>query len=319
MAEAKLTVVLKADEALKAKLKMFYQDDLCEKTPQYAIFQAKADDCTITLYQSGKLMFQGKRAEEESKIWTSLGSTELPPKAAKKSTKTCDLREAGKFCDDTAVGSDEVGTGDFFGPIVVTAAYVKREQFDFLKSIGVRDSKKVTDEKICKMAPEIIAQIPHVTKVLSNPEYNQMRDRGINMNQVKAILHNEVLHQLLKEPQTETKLVVVDQFEPPAAYYRHLQDEKEVVNEITFMTKAEDKCMAVACGSIISRYVFLGEMKRLGQELGYPEGLPFGAGAGVDSFGAMLIEDHGEEMLAKVAKMNFANVEKVRKLYAQTR
>ena len=29
-----------------------------------------------------------------------------------------------------SIGSDEVGTGDYFGPIVVTATYVEKENID---------------------------------------------------------------------------------------------------------------------------------------------------------------------------------------------
>lgn len=317
MADKSLTVVLKADAALKEKLRAFYADDFCDKVPQYAAFQAKVDDCTVTLYDSGKLMFQGKRAEEESSIWSSLGAGEAPAK--KKQEKTTKVSGAGKsgadgFSDTTAVGSDEVGTGDFFGPIVVTAAYVRKEQFSFLCELGVRDSKKLTDEKIMRIAPQIMEQIPHVTRVLSNPEYNEMRAREINMNQIKALLHNECLFRLLRDQKVEPITVVVDQFEPPAAYYKHIAGEANKVEDICFMTKAEDKCLAVACGSIISRYTFLIEMKKLGEAYGILEEIPFGAGVGVDAFGAELVREHGEEILTKVAKMNFANVEKVRQL-----
>ncbi len=48
-----------------------------------------------------------------------------------------------KIYYSTAIGSDEVGTGDYFGPIVVTAAYVKKEDIKYLESLGVKDSKKI--------------------------------------------------------------------------------------------------------------------------------------------------------------------------------
>ncbi len=322
MADKINTVVLKADTNLIAKLKAFYQDEFCEKTPNFAVFQAKVDACTVTLYESGKLMFQGNRAQEESSIWTAFLEARgeapqgLPAKKAATPHGAPAKKAAGSstndFVDGTAIGSDEVGTGDFFGPVVVTAAFVEETQFDRLMELGVRDSKKISDEKILKIAPVLIEEIAHETKILSNPEYNAMQDAGNNMNQIKAILHNECLLRLSKRKPGNQ--VVVDQFEPPQAYYRHLSSESEVVSEITFMTKAEDSCMAVACASIISRYQFLHEMKALGEEYGHPEGLPFGAGPGVDGFGAELLEEFGEDIFPKITKMNFANVEKVRQL-----
>lgn len=41
------------------------------------------------------------------------------------------------------VGSDEVGTGDFFGPMTVVAVYVDAKQIPLLKELGVKDSKKL--------------------------------------------------------------------------------------------------------------------------------------------------------------------------------
>ena len=38
-------------------------------------------------------------------------------------------------------GSDEVGTGDYFGPVCVCASYVTQDNVDFLIKLGVRDSK----------------------------------------------------------------------------------------------------------------------------------------------------------------------------------
>ena len=77
--------------------------------------------------------------------------------------------------------------------------------------------------------------------------------------------------------------------------------------------------MAVACASMISRARFLKEMDLLAESIGHPEGIPLGAGNGVDAFTAALLEEQGPDILQKIAKMNFANVEKVRQLYDQAR
>ena len=39
------------------------------------------------------------------------------------------------------VGSDEVGTGDFFGPMTVVAVYVDAKQIPLLKELGVKTLK----------------------------------------------------------------------------------------------------------------------------------------------------------------------------------
>ena len=70
-----------------------------------------------------------------------------PVEKEKKETKKIEKDE--DRCDYyfiNSVGSDEVGTGDFFGPIVVTASYVNKKDIPFLESLGVRDSKQITEE-----------------------------------------------------------------------------------------------------------------------------------------------------------------------------
>ena len=88
--------------------------------------------------------------------------------------------------DFSTIGSDEVGTGDYFGPIVVTAAFVKKSDIEFLKNLGCTDSKKLTDEKILKIAPEITKKIKYKSIILNNSEYNQKYGVGYNINKLNS-------------------------------------------------------------------------------------------------------------------------------------
>ena len=47
--------------------------------------------------------------------------------------------ERKKYYYISSIGSDEVGTGDYFGPIVVTSAYVSKDNIDFLIDLKVKD------------------------------------------------------------------------------------------------------------------------------------------------------------------------------------
>ena len=77
------------------------------------------------------------------------------------------------------------------------------------------------------------------------------------------------------------------------------------------MTKAEDKNLAVACSSVISRYIFLKEFDKLADSLHIP--LPKGAGAQVDVIGQEIVEKYGRDKLKEVAKLNFANTSRILK------
>ncbi len=307
-----MTIVFKVSDNVKKKMIDFYKDKRREKTPPYAIFQAQEADTIITLYESGKVMFQGISADIDANLWVDmeqhLNHRHIDITSSQNSEKK--KEDHFYFMMDT-IGSDEVGTGDFFGPIVVTAAYAKKEDIAFLDELGVKDSKKLTDEKIKKIIPSLIQKIPYVSYTLSNAEYNDWQEKGYNMNQIKAILHNKVLYQLKEKGYSYDK-IVVDQFVYPKKYFEHIQHATCKVTDITFTTKAEGKCASVAAASCISRYIFLMKMDELSKELGME--LPKGANENVDIIGKNIVKQHGMEKLRSIAKLNFKNIEKIKEL-----
>ena len=311
-----MTIVFKLSDNLKQKVINHYQDMFKEKTPPYAVFQAQEMDGTvITLYESGKIMFQGVSADIDANLWIDMERhlnnriidiTTGKDKKIKDNNKDSDKLIINK----PSIGSDEVGTGDYFGPIVVTASYVSKENESFLNDLGVRDSKKLTDETIIKIAPEIIKQIPHSTIIFDNESYNKYHNEDINMNKIKAILHNKALLNLVKNDYNY-EMIVIDQFVNPKKYFEYIKDAKEIVRNITFYTKAEDKFLSVAAASIISRYVFLVKMNELSKSIGIE--LPKGAGDKVDEVAKEIVEKYGFDKLNSIAKLNFKNTDKIKK------
>ena len=297
-----MNVVIKVNDEIKKKMIEYYKDKVRDKKIPYVVFQAQEEDTVITMYESGKVMFQGVSADVDAAMW---GTALENPKEKQAERK----KENAKYYNCSAVGSDEVGTGDYFGPIVVTATFVSKEDIPFLEKLGVGDSKKIDDSKILKIAPEIAKKIKYKSVILSNREYNENYTKDINMNKIKAILHNRVLYQLVNEVRPKYDYIIVDEFAREARYYDYIKDQKVIQRDITFMTKAEDKNMAVACGSIISRYIFLKEFDKLCDSIHIP--LPKGAGKDVDSIGEEVVEKYGEEKLKDIAKLNFKNTERI--------
>ena len=297
-----MNVVIKVNDEIKKKMIEYYKDKVRDKKIPYVVFQAQEEDTVITMYESGKVMFQGVSADVDAAMWgTALENTKEKQAERKK--------ENAKYYNCSAVGSDEVGTGDYFGPIVVTATFVSKEDIPFLEKLGVGDSKKIDDSKILKIAPEIAKKIKYKSVILSNREYNENYTKDINMNKIKAILHNRVLYQLVNEVRPKYDYIIVDEFAREARYYDYIKDQKVIQRNITFMTKAEDKNMAVACGSVISRYIFLKEFDKLCDSIHIP--LPKGAGKDVDSIGEEVVEKYGEEKLKDISKLNFKNTERI--------
>ena len=179
-----------------------------------------------------------------------------------------------------------------------------------LKIVKNRKNRyRINDEKILKIAPQIAKRVKYRSLILSNLEYNTKYTKDINMNKIKSIMHNKVLYQLVHEEQPEYDYIIVDEFAREARYYGYLTGINDVQRDITFMTKAEDKNLAVACSSIISRYIFLKEFDKLSDSLGIP--LVKGAGSEVDKIGEEIVEKYGKEKLKEIAKLNFANTKRI--------
>lgn len=295
-----MNVVIKVNDEIKEKMIEYYKDKKRDKVIPYVVFQAQDEDTVITMYESGKVMFQGTSADIDASMW---GVALEQSKEKKEDPKTSIYRNC------SSVGSDEVGTGDYFGPIVVTASYVSKEDVEFLEKLGVADSKKITDDKIKKIAPEIAKRIKYRSIILSNKEYNEKYDKNVNMNKIKSIMHNKVLYQLIQEEKPSYEYIIVDEFAKENRYYEYLNGISNIQRGITFMTKAEDKNLAVAASSIISRYIFLKEFDKICDSLSLP--LVKGAGKDVDTIGEELVEKYGEEKLKEVAKLNFKNTDRI--------
>ena len=162
-----MNVVIKVNDEIKEKMIEYYKDKKRDKVIPYVVFQAEEEDTVITMYESGKVMFQGTSADVDAAMWgVALENTKEKQEENKKAS------EKYYYCN--SVGSDEVGTGDYFGPIVVTSSYVTKENIDFLLDLGVKDSKKMSDTEIKRVVPLIIKKIPYHTFVLTNRQYNSL-------------------------------------------------------------------------------------------------------------------------------------------------
>ncbi|WP_251128062.1 ribonuclease HIII [Exiguobacterium sp. s48] len=291
--------VIKLSSASQEKLKKMYQQ-YAVSPPPYATFSAKTPGFVVTIYQSGKVMFQGKDAETEAVKWGT------PAEKKQASAPNTILPEG--FSNWSVVGSDEVGKGDYFGPLVVVAAFVSHDKIALVKELGVKDSKLLSDPEIIRIAKDLHATIPYQKATLHNPVYNKMQ-RTMTQGKMTAIAHNAALRALLEKIDVKPAAVLIDQFAEKSIYYQHLRAENDVVrDDVYFSTKAEGLHVAVAAASILARAFFLKEMDKLSQQVGVT--LPKGAGAKVDQVAAQIIRRHGEAVLQSIAKVHFANTKK---------
>lgn len=295
------------------QMKVTYSRD--EKSaPPGAVFSAKTPGCSITAYKSGKVLFQGKAPETEADKWGSAPDNPQKKAGSKPSVNDHKYAPSPSLFTASHIGSDEAGTGDFFGPITVASVYVDRSQFALLKELGVKDSKLLKDDAIQRIAKDLMhVELPYSLLVMRNERYNQLQQRGWSQGKMKTMLHHHAIQKLLaKIAPTRPEGILIDQFQLPSTYIKHLATEGEKLQQdVSFMTKAESHSLAVAAASIISRASFIKEMDKLSKQAGFT--IPKGASAAVDQAAGRLIRTHGRQALPVFTKMHFANSAKAEK------
>ncbi len=202
------------------------------------------------------------------------------------------------------IGSDEVGKGDYFGPLVVCACYINSSNFAKVSKFGIMDSKKLSDEKIRIIAEKLIGLVDYEEKIVSPKEYNELTKKFKNVSIILAKSHREVVEKLLKKVNGEAEFVAIDQFSKSK---KRLEDEFDLDIPLKQYHHAESD-ITVAAGSIIARYFFLLEFEKMNEEYGLK--FPLGA-THVIGFGKSFVKKYGLKELEKVAKVSFKTTQKI--------
>ncbi|AYJ00988.1 ribonuclease HIII [Candidatus Phytoplasma ziziphi] len=296
-------------------LKKSYEKFILSGSQKDIYLIIKKSKIRITCYNNGTCLIQGNDVSDEieyirkllylnfDKSLNNLTNFKIP--------NNKDIMHFNEEIDDindkNIIGSDEVGIGDVFGPIIVCSALVTKEQIPFLQQIGVRDSKKISNCKIQQIMLMVKDKISYSVQILSPSEYNILNQK-YNLNNIKALLHNKAILDLLKKINKDA-MVVLDQFASPQNYFNYLKNEKKVYKKIIFEIKAESKYLSVALASIIARNIFLEEMDKLSNKIGIK--LRLGAGYTVDQQINEIYQKNKEFIFfQKIAKCNFKNIKR---------
>lgn len=263
--------------------------------PPHTRFSGKKSGISCTLYQSGKLVVQGKTSGDFIEFY-------LEPEILQSFT----YRHPMAQIDLTPrIGIDESGKGDFFGPLCIGGVFVKAEQFEKLQAMGVKDSKALNDNMIRKIAKEIKAEcLTHVVKI-NPPRYNQIYAEFKNLNTLLGWGHATTIEQLVE--QSGCQKVIIDQFAAEHVVERALKRKKLTV-QLTQRHRGEED-LAVAAASIIARAAFVEGLDYLGQELGLE--LPKGSSKLTEQVGRKILNQWGEEKLLSICKSHFKTLDAI--------
>jgi ribonuclease HIII len=203
------------------------------------------------------------------------------------------------------IGTDESGKGDFFGPLVVAAAYVRKSDEVRLLKLGVRDSKRLSDERTIEIANSIDELVPNEIVRINPRKYNRLMEKFENLNVLLAWAHAKAIENILKR--VDCRAVLVDRFSSDDVLPKMLEKKKIEVS-LSQMPAAESDT-AVAAASILARAQFILSLRKLSNYYGvdFPKG-----SAHVKSAGKFFCAGYGFERLSEVAKMHFKTAESFR-------
>ena len=197
------------------------------------------------------------------------------------------------------IGSDESGKGDYFGPLVIAAAFVTPEIEPDLKLMEVRDSKRISDGRVLELARDLRQVCKHSIVAIGPQRYNELYEKIRNLNRLLAWGHARALENLLE--QVTCELAIADQFGDERFILNALLEKGKRIRLVQRPKAEED--LAVAAASILARAEFLTRLKRLSDEVG--TSLPKGASPAVELAARMVVKKHGRERLSTIAKLHF--------------
>lgn len=220
------------------------------------------------------------------------------------------MRQPGLFPSAKGhIGTDESGKGDYFGPLVVAGIFILDEQKEVLKELGIRDSKKISDNKIRQIA-ELVKKGYKYSVVAIGPEkYNELYGKLRNLNRILAWAHARVIENILEEVPCEK--AITDQFGDRLYVETALMKRGRNI-ELVQMPRAEED-LAVAAASILARAEFLKRMYFLSQDFAIE--LPKGSSPLAEEAGLKLVKKHGADVLDKVAKKHFKLTPRIMDLF----
>lgn len=287
------TFVHLIDLAKKEVLFRYLQEqDFTLTRPVHTFFAARKPGLSVTLFESGKCVVQGKEGAEFVEFFLEpeiLGTFTLPRQQA-----------LADFVPH--IGVDESGKGDFFGPLVIAGVFAEEAAMGKLIDLGVKDSKTLSESAIQKMAQQIRKSIIHHVVIINPQKYNEIYEKFRNLNALLAWGHATVIENLVERSQC--RHVTIDQFANEQVVIQALR-RKKIQLSLTQRHRGEEDPV-VAAASILARDTFVQRLKSLSDEAGIL--LPKGASAQVIAAAKRL----EAAKLPLYAKMHFKTLDKVR-------
>lgn len=233
------------NEKQKSLIKKHYQNyKVDNQNSNYELFQYQ--NITIEVHLE-KVIFKGAKEDiiaEYRSNWNQLDINQSP-----------------------IIGNAEFGINNFFGPIVIISSYIGSGNLEKLRLLNIRDYKELSQNKFIELAQDIMKTIIFESVIINNRKYNQWIDAGYSPHIIKTWGENQALVRMLQH-RIQYDTIIVDQYINENSYYEYIEHMKDnrnkiIKDKVEFISNAESKYLAVTCSTIISRYLFLEEIKKI--------------------------------------------------------
>ncbi|MGL4348596.1 MAG: ribonuclease HIII [Chlamydiales bacterium] len=263
--------------------------------PDHSIFSAKKPGVSCTLYESGKLLIQGKAIDDFILYY-------IEPEILHNLTYS----HPEQYIEmKPHIGVDEAGKGDFFGPLCTAAIYCSTEDIGKLLKQGVRDSKQFSDPAIRRMATVLQKEFKHSIVSLPPSTYNRLYQKFGNLNSLLGWAHATAIENVYNLSGCD--LAFIDQF-AHVSIVENAVASKKIPVQLVQRHKGESDPV-VAAASILARNAFLVGIEKLSQQ--YHINLPKGASAAVIAAGKQFLQLHNREALGSIAKLHFKTTDQL--------
>jgi ribonuclease HIII len=263
---------------------------------------APLDGVSVNLFSSGSLVLGGPEGDLKGEILELV--SELGGVDAQVTSRPIPPIEV----HGTRIGTDEVGKGDYFGPLAIGGTLLTESQAEALRVLGVKDSKLLSDTSIQYKAQEIRQRLPKeqwdVIRI-SPLTYNSLHQRLGNVNGILGWGHAKLIENLLKGRESCTQ-AVADQFGDVSYINSKLKSRGRQI-QLTQVVKGERE-VSVAAASILARAAFIDDRRRMGEAFSteFPKGSTH-----VIEFAREFVKKNGAGSLRNVAKLHFRTTLKV--------
>lgn len=264
---------------------------------QYSNWRAKTSAFQATYYTSGKFLIQGKDVSDiAEKIDIVVGNTNIKPFKSEEKTENS---------YDKYIGTDESGKGDFFGPLIIAGVQVSEQNKNLFIDLGIKDSKKLDDKNIKKLAISIKANSVHSVIVINPLKYNELYAKFNNLNKLLAWGHARAIENILEK--SPCGYALADKFGDESLIKNALMNKgREIV--LNQMVRAESD-IAVAAASVLARAEFVKRMDEMAQK--YNMEFSKGASDKVITQAKLFTQNYSISRLNEVAKMHFKTTKEI--------